>query len=468
MADLRRFLRILPAALVLWALLLGVACARGQNEGAASYHCPMHPQVISDRPGDCPICGMRLVPVEKPPSPPPAGPTPTPPETTPPAPSAPAKKILYRSTMNPGEVSDHPGKDSMGMEMVPFEAEGPAPTAVPGRAPVTVPAERLQHLNLTVGKVSKKKLFRQVRTSARITADETRLFRVTTKLSGWVDRLYVNVTGQAVRKGQPLLDIYSPELVASQQELLSALAASEQLGKSPYEPVSRGGMDLLKAARRRLKLWDITDEQIARIETTGQVEKNVTLYAPAGGYVVEKNVLPGQKIMPGDSLLVIADLSEVWAEADVYESDLPYVQVGMPVTLTLPYWPGRTFQGRVSFLNPYLDPRTRTLVARLDLPNRDLLLKPEMYGDALLSYDLGERLAIPESAVLRTARKAFAFKVEKDGSLSPTEIETGERSGDDFVLLSGLQEGDSVVTSANFLIDSESSLKAALQAVAGP
>jgi len=369
--------------------------------------------------------------------------------------------------MNPEEVSDHPGKDSMGMEMVPFEAQGAPTASIAGRAAVSLPPDRLRHLNLTLGTIVRKRMSREVRTSARITADETRLFRVASKLSGWVERLYVNVTGQAVRKGQPLLDLYSPELVASQQELLSALAASKRLESSPYESVSRGGGDLLEAARRRLRLWDISEEQIARIERTGQVQRTLTLFAPASGYVVEKNVLSGQKILPGDSLLVIADLSVVWAEADVYESDLPHVQVGMPVTITLPYWPGKRFQGRIRFLNPFLDPKTRTLTARLDVPNPELLLKPDMYADATLSFDLGEGLAIPEGAVMRTGVRTFAFKVAADGSLEPVEIQIGERSGGDYLLLEGLAAGDRVVTSANFLIDSESSLQAALEAVAG-
>ena len=436
---------------VLTTVLFTLACSQ-RTSGETKYHCPMHPTVVADKPGDCPICGMKLVKKEI---------------SASPAVASPVKKTMYRSTMNSGEVSDRPGKDSMGMDMVPFEVEPAAPSSVPNRAAVTVAPEHLKHMNLTTGTVVMKKLSREVRTSARIVPDETRLFRVTTKLPGWVDTLYVNVTGQAVRKGQPLLTIYSQELVASEQELLSAVVASKQLAKSPYDSVSGGGKDLLDAARRRLKLWDINDEQIARIEESGQVEKVLTLYAPASGYVIDKNILAGQKISPGDSLLVIADLSVVWADADIYESDLPYIKVGMPAAITLTYWPGKTFQGRISFLNPYLDPQTRTLIARLNVSNPELLLKPDMFADAALSYDLGERLAIPEGAVMRTGRKTFAFQVAEDGSLVPTEIQIGERSGEDYVLLSGLDASDRVVTSANFLIDSESSLKAALAAVAG-
>jgi Cu(I)/Ag(I) efflux system membrane fusion protein len=292
-----------------------------------------------------------------------------------------------------------------------------------------------------------------VRTSARIVADETRLYRVTAKVDGWVDKLFTATTGQFVKKGDPLLTLYSPDLLTSQNEYLTALRS--------------GSTNLMASARRRLSLWDISDEQIDRLEKTREAEKMLALYAPASGWIVERAVLPGQKISAGEPLLVVADLSTVWADADIYEADLPYVKVGMPVKLLLPYWPDKTFAGKVTFVSPTLDAESRTLKARLEVPNPELLLKPEMFATAKLSYELGDGLAIPETAVMRTAEHTYAFRDAGDGRLVPTPITVGERSDGYYQLVSGLNEGDKVVTSANFLVDSESSMKAAMEAMAG-
>jgi Cu(I)/Ag(I) efflux system membrane fusion protein len=312
-------------------------------------------------------------------------------------------------------------------------------------------------MGLTLGTVEKRVLTRDVRTSARIVADETRISMVTTKVEGWVEKLFVSVTGQSVRKGDPLLAIYSPQLVSAQQEYLSLLPAAGD--------VSESAKPLIASARQRLQLWDVSEEQITKLEKTRQVEKTLTLYAPAGGFVTEKNVLAGQKIMPGDSLMVVTDLSVVWGDADIYESDLPYVQMGMPMDLALPYWPGKAFSGKVSFLSPSLNRETRTLKIRLEIPNPESLLKLEMYADARLNYSLGEKPAVPETAVMRTGERDYAFRDSGDGKLIPSEVKLGVRANGYYEVLSGLNAGDRVVTSANFLVDSESSMRAALEAL---
>jgi multidrug efflux pump subunit AcrA (membrane-fusion protein) len=455
----KSLIRIVLLTLVVLLLIPVIACGKKQTEKTEQsqlYNCPMHPSFIADKPGDCAICGMKLVPMEKKAAAPPARPAPT-------------NKILYRSTMNPGEISDKPGKDSMGMEMVPFESESPAAGAVglPGLAAVAISPEKRKLMNMKLVTAEMKNLSRQLRTSARIVPDETRLFRVTTKIDGYVEKLFVNATGQPVRRGQPLLSIYSPELVASQQEFLSALAMAKQLGQSPDPLVADNGRGLLDAARRRLKLWDISDAQIERLEKSGRVEKALTLASPAGGYVSEKMVLAGQKIMAGETLMVVADLSVVWAEADLYAADADFVKPGMDADLALPFLPDRTFKGRISFLNPFLDGMSRTLKARLEIANPGLLLKPEMYGEISLAFDLGPRLVVPDSAVMHSGERSYVFVDDGAGNLTPVLVRTGIQSGDDLEILSGLKSGDRVVAAANFLVDSESSLKAALQAYTG-
>jgi RND family efflux transporter MFP subunit len=452
----KSFIRIVLLTLVALLLIPVIACGKKQTEKTPQsqlYHCPMHPSFIADKPGDCAICGMKLVPMEKK-------------TEAPQAKSAPQKRTLYRSTMNPGEISDKPGKDSMGMDMVPFESETPAAgaTGLPGLASVAISPENRKRMNLKLATAEIKSLSRRLRTSARIVPDESRLYRVTTKIDGYVEKLFVNATGQAVRRGQPLLSIYSPDLVASQQEFLSALAMAKQMGQSPDPLAAESGRGLVDAARRRLKLWDISDAQIERLEKSGRVDKTVMLAAPASGYVSDKMVMAGQKIMAGEMLMVVADLSVVWAEADLYAADADFVKIGMNADLTLPFLPEQSFKGRISFLNPFLDGMSRTLKARLEVANPDLLLKPEMYGEISLAFDLGLRLVIPDAAVMRSGERSYVFVDDGAGTLTPVLVQTGIQNGDDLEIISGLKSGDRVVAAANFLVDSESSLKAALQA----
>jgi membrane fusion protein, copper/silver efflux system len=413
------------------------------------YTCPMHPQIIQDRPGDCPICGMKLVPLKK-------------------DEKHKEKKTMYRSSMNPKEVSDHPGKDSMGMEMVPFETGGDEEemNTPSGLAPVTITKEKREMMGLAFETVKSRDIRREIRTSVKIVPDETRQFRVTTKVNGWVEKLYVNQTGQLVKRGSPLLSVYSPELLSAQQEYISALKAKN---KFTGDTDMAGSMDEIeKAARERLRLLDISDAQIERIRKSGSFERAVTLYAPASGYVTEKTVLQGQKIMMNDALMVIVDLSRVWGEIDIHETDLPYIKIGMPVEVTLSYWQVKSFRGKISFLNPFLDPESRVLRARVEIPNAGLVLKPNMYGDAVLSYGVGKKLAVPDQAVMQTGVRNYVFIEGKGDLIVPYEIKIGTRSSDGYYeVISGLKGGERVVASANFLVDSESSLRAAFKAAEG-
>jgi len=287
------------------------------------------------------------------------------------------------------------------------------------------------------------------------------------KIDGWVNELFASITGQEVTEGNPLLTIYSPDLVSAQREYLTAVETRERMAGSSDPDTRESAEDLVMAARRRLELWDISGRQIDRLETTREVEKYLTLFSPMSGVIIERNIVAGHKVMAGEVLMTVADLTHVWGDADIYQSDLPYVKVGMPLELSLPYWPNKTFRGRVIFLTPTIDSETRTLSARLEIPNPELLLKPGMYGDASLYYAIGEKLAIPAAAVMFSGRNTYAFKDSGGGHLVPTMITVGARADGWYEVVDGLNEGDRIVVSANFLVDSESSLKAALEAMTG-
>ena len=427
------------------------------------YFCPMHPGMRSDRPGDCPICGMRMVPIEEEAAAPAGSPAAS-------VAGSSAKKIRYRSTMNPGEISDRPGKDSMGMEMVPVEMEEQPPQAirVEGHAAVRIPDRKQQLIGVVTETVRRAPFIRRLKTVGRVAVDETRLHHVHTKVAGWIETLHSPATGEYVRKGQPLLSIYSPELLASQEEYLVALRGRDALGdKAPPEAAQRAA-DLLESARRRLLLFDLTPDQIDRLAASGEASRTVTLYTPMSGYVLVRNVTHGERIEANTTLLDLGDLSRVWVVASVYEYELPYVRVGQSALMTLAYLPGRTIRGRVGLIYPVLDAATRTVQVRLEFLNPDLTLKPEMYADVELLGDLGERLAVPESAVLATGTRDIVFVAKGDGMFEPREVRLGLRSSAVVEVLEGLAEGETVVTSGNFLIDSESRLKSALESSASP
>lgn len=394
------------------------------------YHCPMHPNYISDRPGECPICGMTLVPIEK-----------------------------------------EEEKESL---------------TLPGGA-VEISPERQQLLGVTFGQAERRELHQIISAYGRLSYDETRLASVTTKFSGWVEKLYVDYTGKLVRRGEPLFSIYSPDLIAAQEEYLLALRAQKT-----FEPregglasrsqgdgrailgsalnSKRGSADLnpnlaslVEAAKRRLLLWDIDEAQIARMEKEGKPFRSLTIYSPVTGFITEKNVVEGKFVMAGENLFSLADLSRVWLLADIYELDLPLVAVGKEVEVEIASFPGETFRGRITYIFPYLENESRTVKVRVEFPNPGYRLKPEMYGRVKMHLMLGSRLSIPEEAIIDTGERKLVFVVHEGNHFEPREIKLGIKAGEFYEILSGLEEGERVVTSAQFLIDSESRLKAAVK-----
>lgn len=386
-----------------------------------------------------------------------------------------AKKILYwTDPMVPSYKSDKPGKSPfMDMELVPvYEDSSTGEThehaAAPGYATVNIPEERRQAIGVQLGRVEEKTLTKTIRAVGRITFDETLLHQIHPKFEGYVEKLFVDYTGRPVHRGEPLLSIYSPELLATQEEYLLALRARKDLGGSGNPELARGGSDLLESARQRLLLWDIRPADIERLERTGKPERAMTLYSPVDGFVMTKNAVAGARVMPQDTLFEIASLARVWVLADVYESEAPYVRVGQAARVSLSYVPGRTWTGRVGFVAPTVDEKTRTLKVRVELSNPDQVLKPEMFADVSLERPLGRVVAVPEAAVLTTGTRSLVFVSKGEGRFQPREVKIGARTDGLYEVREGLSAGEEVVTQANFLIDSESRLRAAAAGLTAP
>ena len=305
-----------------------------------------------------------------------------------------------------------------------------------------------------------------IRAVGQVVVDEERLSDIHTKIEGWIEKLYVNKTGQLVHSGQPLLTIYSPDLVSTQEEYLVALQSRERTKDSPFPEVRRSGDSLVAAARKRLELWDISAAEIARLDRTGEVKKALTLYSPATGYVMERMAVAGMRVMPEMTLYRLADLSRVWVDVSVYEYEAPLLRVGERATLKLAAHPGRELSGRVSYVYPVVETMTRTLRARVEFPNPALMLKPGMYGDVVIEAPAGKALAIPEEAVLDSGTRKLVFVKQGEGTFVPREVTVGARAAGYYPVLTGLSQGEQVVSSPNFLIDSESRLQAAVQQMA--
>jgi Cu(I)/Ag(I) efflux system membrane fusion protein len=330
---------------------------------------------------------------------------------------------------------------------------------------VTLSSERRQLLGVQSEEIHHGRLSRVLRTVGRVAVDERRLHHIHTKWDGYVEHLYVDFTGKFVERGDPLLSIYSPELVATQQEYLLAFEARKRLGVSGIPSVAQGSLDLLEAARQRLLFWDIKPADIERLEKTGQVQRTLDLHADISGHVVAKTAFHGMRVTPSDTLFDIADLSRLWVLADVYESDLPSVRIGMQAELNVPYLPGRSWSGPVTYVNPTVEEKTRTIKVRVEVDNAGELLKPDMFADVFLKSDLGDGLLLPESAVIDAGDRKLVFLDRGEGRFEPREVRLGAKLDAGFQVLSGVDSGALVVTSANFLLDSESSLKAAIAAM---
>ncbi len=368
------------------------------------YQCPMHPQIMQDHEGDCPICGMKLVPMED-------------------------------------------------------DGTGGSGAAVEGHASVTIDHERQQLIGLKTAKVVAGPVGGELRTTARLAVDETRVRKVNVKVEGFVEKLFVDFTGKAVAKGQPLFSLYSPEFVSAQKEYLLALKTQKALASGS---LSSSGSDLLEAAKRRLTLWDVPPEVLEHLERTGEIQRALTLRSPISGVVTVKNVVEGARITPSDIPFEITDLSRVWALADIYEQELRNVKIGQSATLALPTFPGKSFSGRVIFLDPILDPKTRTAKVRLEFPNPKGELRPELYGEALLKGPSHRGILVPLDAVLDAGTQKVVFIALGEGRFEPREVTTGLTVGERVEVLTGLKPGEEVIVRANFLVDSESRLKSAL------
>ncbi len=446
------------------------ACSGPENEPSAGdsqlYACGMHPQVMQEEPGTCPICQMNLTPMvatahaaEAHEGRPEGGGRS---ETTGRDREREERRVLYwQAPMDPSYIADEPGKSPMGMDLIPvYEGE-----KVYSGSTISIDPATVQNIGVRYAAVKRQPFNRVIRTVGHLDYNEETLYNVSTKFSGWIEELLVKRTGDVVRKGQPLFQIYSPELLSTQEEYLLAFRNQKRLSGSDFSQVSSGAQSLFKAARQRLKLWDISDADIRTLEESGQVMKSLTIYSPASGVVVHKNAIAGSYVKAGMDLFRIADLSTIWVYAHIFEYEVPWIRAGQEAEIELPYIPGKRYVGKVDYVYPYLDQKTRDVKIRLVFQNRDFELKPQMYANIRIQSSGGLReLVIPTEAIMRSGQRNLVFVQLGEGKFRPQEVVIGpEGEGGMIKVISGLQEGQKIVTSAQFLIDSESRLREAIQ-----
>src|SRR5467141_1765966 len=364
--------------------------------------------------------------------------------------------------------AETPSANTTGQVSTEQSAGAPPASAETSLVPVQISAQRLQSIGVKTGEVERKQVQDEIRTTGTVAVDETKLAYVQVRFSGFIEKVFVDATYQYIRKGQPLFTIYSPDIVATEREYLVAKQNQKMMEQSTVPGVASSAASLLKAATERLKQWGVPQQEIERLESTGQVQQELEVDSPVSGYITERNALPSVAVQPEMRLYTIVDLSTVWVQVQVFQNDLERIKVGAPATLTVNTYPGRTFTGRVDFIYPQVDMDTRTAKVRVVFSNPGLQLKPGMFVNVSLKVPMGNQLVIPAGGVLQSGTRALAFVERSDGYIEPREVQLGSRVSDDLIVLKGLKAGEHIVTSANFLTDSESQLQAALGSFVPP
>lgn len=469
-------MKLIPRLLL--ALLLAAAAPLfldgcGKSAPAAAkqkFQCPMHPTYVSDRPGDCPICNMKLVLVKdsgsKPPAPAPAA------TSQEPVPGANAKPGQFYCPMDAQVISNAPGLcPECNMKLVekkdgPAAATAPAATAPPpGRVPVYVSSDKQQLIGMRTTLVQTQELVRTVRATGVIEHDESGYARIAPRFGGWVSKLHVSRTGQEVRKGEPLFTVYSPDLLAAGNEYLLAWRAFKDASDAPG-PRLESARRVLESTRRRLRLWQVGEEDLRQLETSGQARDELVFDAPVSGHVISKTAVEGRAFMAGETLYELGQLTQLWVRATVYEYELPLVVEGRKARVTLPNQPDIAYDTTVDFIYPHIDPATRRAEIRLVLSNHVHELHPDMWVNVEIEASRQRVLTVPASAVIDTGERLIAFVKGADEHLHPREVKAGTRTPDLWEVRGGLKDGEQVVSRALFLIDSESQLKAAIATMA--
>jgi Cu(I)/Ag(I) efflux system membrane fusion protein/cobalt-zinc-cadmium efflux system membrane fusion protein len=440
-------MRFIPVFVAAFFLL--IACGQESTPSPAEtasapesvelYTCGMHPNVVQEGPGTCPICGMDLTPVR-------AAAASEPPSASKTA-SGERKIKYWVAPMDPTYISDNPGKSPMGMDLVPvYEDEAPGASASGG---VLIDSAVVQNMGVRVEPARRQTVFRHVRSIGEVEVGEDQISVVNLRFSGWVERIHVDKTGDPVERGQTLVEIYSPELVAAQGEYLLALRTQG------------AGSALARSARRKFKLWDVSDREIEAIAKSREVRRTLAIRSPRTGFVLQKNVVEGARVMAGQDLYQIGDLRRIWVTAEIYEFDAPWVEVGQPAQMELSHEEGKVYEGKVAYIYPTLNAVSRTLTVRLEFENPDIRLKPGMFATVYIQYRrVDDVLAIPTEAILDSGRRKIVFVSAGDGRFEPSEIVTG-LVGDRHMteVLSGIEEGEEIVVSGQYLLDSESQLQ---------